>query len=78
VLSARRRDALVARPRLVAYYLCREMTPASLPEIGRHFGNRDHSTIKHGVETIAAAIAADPAFAAEVDAMRAQAARAAA
>lgn len=35
--------------RQIAYYLCRELTPSSLPMIGRAFGNRDHTTIMHGI-----------------------------
>ncbi len=41
-----------ARPRQVAMYLCKQMTTRSLPEIGRRFGGRDHTTIMHGVKKI--------------------------
>ena len=41
-----------ARPRQVAMYLCKQMTSRSLPEIGRRFGGRDHTTIMHGVKRI--------------------------
>jgi chromosomal replication initiator protein len=40
-------------PRQVAMFLCRELTDASLPEIGRHFGGRDHSTVLHSCAKIA-------------------------
>ena len=40
-------------PRQVAMYLCRELTDASLPEIGRHFGGRDHTTVLHSCAKIA-------------------------
>ncbi|WP_138466511.1 chromosomal replication initiator protein DnaA [Poseidonocella sp. HB161398] len=42
----------VARPRQIAMYLCKYMTTRSLPEIGRRFGGRDHTTIMHGVKRI--------------------------
>ncbi len=41
-----------ARPRQVAMYLCKHMTTRSLPEIGRRFGGRDHTTVMHGVRRI--------------------------
>jgi chromosomal replication initiator protein len=41
-----------ARPRQVAMYLAKTMTSRSLPEIGRRFGGRDHTTIMHGVRKI--------------------------
>ena len=42
----------IARPRQVAMYLSKHLTPRSLPEIGRRFGGRDHTTIMHGVRKI--------------------------
>jgi chromosomal replication initiator protein len=51
LLSARRsRD--VARPRQIAMYLAKRMTPRSLPEIGRRFGGRDHTTVMHAIKRI--------------------------
>jgi chromosomal replication initiator protein len=51
LLSARRtRD--IARPRQVAMYLAKMLTPRSLPEIGRRFGGRDHTTVMHAVKQI--------------------------
>ncbi len=41
-----------ARPRQVAMYLCKQLTSRSLPEIGRRFGGRDHTTVMHGVRRI--------------------------
>jgi chromosomal replication initiator protein len=49
--SARRARA-VARPRQVAMFLCKQLTPRSLPEIGRKFGGRDHTTVIHAVRRI--------------------------
>ena len=52
--TTRRREITV--PRQIAMYLTREMTNLSLPQIGQVFGNRDHTTIMHGCEKIAATI----------------------
>lgn len=48
-IISQRRDHKVQRPRMVAIYLSRAFTPHSLPEIGRKFGNRDHTTILHSI-----------------------------
>ena len=42
----------IARPRQIAMYLAKRLTTRSLPEIGRKFGNRDHSTVIHAVKRI--------------------------
>lgn len=47
-----RRTRTFARPRQVAMFLCKKMTARSLPEIGRRFGGRDHTTVMHGVKRI--------------------------
>ncbi len=49
----------IARPRQVAMYLSKQLTPRSLPEIGRRFGGRDHTTIMHGVRKIEELITTD-------------------
>ena len=54
VCHSRRREITV--PRQIAMYLTREMTNLSLPQIGQVFGNRDHTTVLHGCEKIAASI----------------------
>ena len=51
LVSARRARA-VARPRQIAMYLAKRLTTRSLPEIGRKFGGRDHSTVIHAVKRI--------------------------
>jgi len=51
LLSARRARE-VARPRQVAMYLAKRLTPRSLPEIGRRFGGRDHTTVMHAIKRI--------------------------
>jgi chromosomal replication initiator protein len=53
-MRSQRRARAVARPRQVAMYLAKKLTPRSLPEIGRIFGGRDHSTVIHAVRTIEA------------------------
>lgn len=58
LVSARRNQAL-AYPRQVAMYLSREMTPASLPKIGREFGGRDHTTVMHATAKITRRISED-------------------
>ena len=52
-LRSKRRQRAVVFPRQVAMFLCRELTDASLPEIGRHFGGRDHTTVLHSCIKIA-------------------------
>lgn len=47
-----RRTRTVARPRQIAMYLSKQLTPRSLPEIGRKFGGRDHTTVLHAVKKI--------------------------
>jgi hypothetical protein len=44
-----RRMAKIVRPRQIAMYLCKHLTPHSLPQIGRRFGGRDHTTVLHAV-----------------------------
>jgi len=42
----------VAMPRQIAMYLCKNLTPASLPEIGKSFGGKHHSTVIHSIRKI--------------------------
>jgi chromosomal replication initiator protein len=67
--SARRARA-VARPRQVAMFLCKQLTPRSLPEIGRKFGGRDHTTVMHAVRKIVELRAADRTLAEDVELLR--------
>jgi chromosomal replication initiator protein len=67
--SARRARA-VARPRQVAMFLCKQLTPRSLPEIGRKFGGRDHTTVMHAVKKIEELRATDRALAEDVELLR--------
>ena len=58
-LKSRRRSKTLVHPRQIAMYLCRELTDASYPEIGRHFGGKDHTTIIHACRQVAKAREAD-------------------
>lgn len=69
-MSSARRSRQVARPRQVAMYLAKQLTSRSLPEIGRRFGNRDHTTVMHAVSRIAELMAADTSFAEDVELLR--------
>jgi chromosomal replication initiator protein len=64
------RSRRVARPRQVAMFLARELTMRSLPEIGKRFGGRDHTTVLHACRRIAALCNDDPMFKQEVDFLR--------
>jgi chromosomal replication initiator protein len=67
--SARRARA-VARPRQVAMYLAKQLTARSLPEIGRKFGGRDHTTVMHAVRKIEELKTTDPTFAEDIELLR--------
>ena len=51
-LKARNNSKSVAMPRQIAMYLCKALTHASLPEIGRSFGGKHHSTVIHSIKKI--------------------------
>ena len=69
-MSSPRRARAVARPRQVAMYLAKQLTERSLPEIGRMFGNRDHTTVMHAVARITELTQRDAAFAEDVELLR--------
>lgn len=69
ILSARR-TASVVRPRQVAMYLSKTMTLRSLPEIGRRFGGRDHTTVLHAVRKIESLASQDLALNEELEMLR--------
>jgi chromosomal replication initiator protein len=69
-LLSSRRTANVVRPRQVAMYLSKTMTLRSLPEIGRRFGGRDHTTVLHAVRKIEALVGKDPVLADEVELLK--------
>jgi len=65
-----KRVRTIARPRQIAMYLAKELTSRSLPEIGRRFGGRDHTTIIHGVRKIEELRSADSQLAEDLDLLR--------
>jgi chromosomal replication initiator protein len=69
-MSSARRARAVARPRQVAMYLAKQLTSRSLPEIGRRFGNRDHTTVMHAVARVGDLMNRDAAFAEDVELLR--------
>jgi len=69
-LHSARRARRVARPRQVAMFLARELTSRSLPDIGRRFGGRDHTTVLHACRRIEALCKTDPVFQQEVEFLR--------
>ena len=69
-MSSARRARAVARPRQVAMYLAKQLTSRSLPEIGKRFGNRDHTTVMHAVSRVTELIGSDAGFAEDVELLR--------
>jgi len=65
-----RRTRTVVRPRQVAMYLAKMLTPRSLPEIGRNFGGRDHTTVLHAVRTVENRLGTDQKLAQEVELLK--------
>ncbi|MCB1579503.1 MAG: chromosomal replication initiator protein DnaA [Rhodospirillales bacterium] len=69
-MHSARRARNVARPRQVAMYLAKQLTARSLPEIGRKFGGRDHTTVMHAVRKVEELIEEDAQIAQDVDVVR--------
>ncbi|MEX2641805.1 MAG: chromosomal replication initiator protein DnaA [Acetobacterales bacterium] len=69
-MSSSRRARVVARPRQVAMFLAKQLTSRSLPEIGRKFGGRDHTTVMHAVKRVEELVDSDAAFAEDVELLR--------
>ncbi|MCI4397522.1 MAG: chromosomal replication initiator protein DnaA [Acidobacteria bacterium] len=61
-IKSKTNKAEIVLPRQVAMYLCKELTNASLPEIGRKFGGKHHSTVLHSIRKVEAQMAADAGF----------------
>ena len=66
-MTSERRARAVARPRQIAMYLAKQLTTRSLPEIGRKFGGRDHTTVMHAVRKIEELTLSDRALAEDVE-----------
>jgi chromosomal replication initiator protein len=69
ILSSRR-SASVVKPRQIAMYLAKVLTLRSLPEIGRRFGGRDHTTVLHAVRKIEGAVGADSGLREDVELLK--------
>ncbi len=69
-MSSARRSRNIARPRQVAMYLAKQLTSKSLPDIGRHFGDRDHTTVMHAVSRVTELMAQDVPFSEDVELLR--------
>jgi chromosomal replication initiator protein len=69
ILSSRR-TATVVRPRQIAMYLSKSLTLRSLPEIGRRFGGRDHTTVLHAVRKVEGLVGKDTGLAGEIELLR--------
>ena len=69
-MHSARRARSVARPRQVAMYLAKQLTSRSLPEIGRKFGGRDHTTVMHAVRKVDELRERDAGFAEDVELLR--------
>ncbi len=65
-----KRSKNIAYPRQIAMYLCRNLTDISYEEIGKNLGNRDHTTIKHGVEKIEEDIKKDDSLKTTIDILK--------
>jgi chromosomal replication initiator protein len=70
-LKGQRRHKGIARPRMIAMYLCRELTGASFPEIGLRFGGKDHSTVINACKRMSTIQADDPELRATIMQLRA-------
>jgi chromosomal replication initiator protein len=68
-LLSERRNRAVARPRQSAMWLCKQLTTRSLPDIGRRFGGRDHTTVLHAVRRIEELKGVDAPLAADLEAL---------
>ena len=66
-LLSERRTRAIARPRQAAMYLAKQLTTRSLPDIGRRFGGRDHTTVLHAVRRIEALRAEDPTLSQDLE-----------
>jgi hypothetical protein len=69
-LISARRTSDVLRPRQIAMFLAKDLTPHSLPVIGRKFGGRDHTTVLHAVRRIETLLVSDTTLAADLDTIR--------
>ncbi len=69
-IRSQRRNKSITLPRQLAMYLCRKLTKSSLPEIGRQFGGKDHTTVIHSCNKIEACLKEDTALAGALESIR--------
>lgn len=69
-LVSNRRTRVIVKPRQIAMYLSKTLTPRSFPEIGRRFGGRDHTTVLHAVRKIEELISADAKLSHEIELLK--------
>ncbi|RYC09910.1 chromosomal replication initiator protein DnaA [Ciceribacter ferrooxidans] len=69
-LVSNRRTRMIVKPRQIAMYLSKTLTPRSFPEIGRRFGGRDHTTVLHAVRKIEELIGADTKLSHEIELLK--------
>jgi chromosomal replication initiator protein len=69
-MHSSRRARAVARPRQVAMYLAKQLTPRSLPEIGRKFGGRDHTTVMYAIRKIEDLRTTEPLLSDDIETLR--------
>lgn len=69
-MSSPRRARQVSRPRQIAMYLAKQLTTKSLPDIGRSFGGRDHTTVMHAVKKVEELAAGDISFSEDIDLLK--------
>jgi chromosomal replication initiator protein len=69
-MQSTKRSRIIARPRQIAMYLSKELTSRSLPDIGRSFGGRDHSTVVHAVKKVNELMQSDTSIAEDVELLK--------
>ena len=69
-MLSNRRTRVIVKPRQIAMYLAKMLTPRSLPEIGRRFGGRDHTTVLHAVRKVETMISDDTQLAKELELLK--------
>jgi len=69
-LVSNRRTRVIVKPRQIAMYLSKTLTPRSFPEIGRRFGGRDHTTVLHAVRKIEDLISGDTKLSHEIELLK--------
>ena len=69
-LVSNRRTRVIVKPRQIAMYLSKTLTPRSFPEIGRRFGGRDHTTVLHAVRKIEELISGDSKLSHEIELLK--------